>query len=327
MKNYRLLITLVVCCAFGLMPNPSFAQGRTLTEAQLQAITNPKLEGCASQSNAIDPASVIPTRNAREHSPDRLARTLHGVWEGQVLGDSSDVSVDYFWIVDTKNNEAVIIALRNGNKSAHGPSLGPNAPKLTFLMCPNEGYIPSKDTPMIHQFVKISNSIGSAPELLEKATGMKLRARGNNLSELWEALVGSGYFSGLPATAFAGGLFKPIQIAPVANAIGPPGLSLQWGAEYRGGGSTQIKYTPGVPLIGVEHAEFVGTTTSSGDYLVSSPGNGKIWKVEASMSGNIALRKGGKGRSKLSTMKPPYQDMTDSSYCLAFAAVTLGPLQ
>lgn len=325
MKTYRLLFTLVVCCAFGLMPGTSYAQ-RLLNDAQLQAITNPTLDGCKSQGGAINPTGVIPTSNAREHSPDRVARTLNGVWEGIVTGDANDLSVDYFWIVDTKNNEALIIALRNGNKSAHGPSLGPNAPKLTFLMCPNEGYIPSKDTPMIHQFVKVSNSINNAPEIIEKATGIKLKHA--SLSDMWTELVASGYFSSLPAVAFAGGLFKPIQIGAVANAIGPAGVSLQWGSEYRGGGATGIKYTTGVPLIGVEHAEFVGTSTTSGDFLVSSPGNGKIWKVEASMS-NTTARKGGKGRSKLSNMKPPQTDLTtiDSSYCLAFDAVTLGPLQ
>jgi hypothetical protein len=176
---------------------------------------------------------------------------------------------------------------------------------------------------MINQFVKISNSIGNAAEIIEKATGIKLRAR-NNLAEMWTELVASGYFNGLPATAFAGGFFKPIQIASVATATGPAGVSLQWGSEYRGGGSTSIKYTPGVPLVGVEHAEFVGTSNSTGDYLVSSPGNGKIWKVEASMANTAALKKAG-GRSKLSTMRPPY--VVDATYCLAFSAVTIGPLQ
>jgi hypothetical protein len=325
MKNYKLIFALVVCCAFGLMPGASYAQGRNLTDAQLQAITNPKLETCASQSNAIDPASVIPSKNAREHTPDRVARTLNGVWEGLVWGDPNDVKIHYFWIIDTKNNEAVIIALRNGNQSAHGPSLGPNAPKITFLMCPNDGYIPSKDVPMINQFVKISKSIGSAHEILTKATGVKIKG-GTSLSDMWDELVKSGYFSGLPATAFAGGFFKPIQIASVANAVGPAGVSVQWGAEYRGGGSTSIKYQPGVPLVGIEHGEFIGTSNSTGDYLVSSPGNGKIWKVEASMSTTTALNKGGKaGRSRLSTYKPPYQDIVD--YDLAFAAVTVGPLE
>src|SRR5438309_9233991 len=281
MRNYSLLM-LVVCCAFGLAPSPACAQGRTLTESQLQAIVKPSLANCSPQSSRIDPASVIPTSNAREFTPDRIAKTLHGIWQGQVIGDASDVSVDYFWIVETKNNEGLIVALRNGKQSVRGPGQAPNAPKLTFLMCPNEGYIPSKDTPMIHQFVKVGRSIEEAPQILEKAMGLKFRKAQPTLSDLWQEIVASGYFNGLPAVAFAGGLFKPIQIESVANAAGPAGVSLQWGAEYRGGGSTGIKYKSGVPMIGVEHAEFVGTTTNSGDFLVASPGNGKIWKVEAS---------------------------------------------
>ena len=338
MKNYSLLITLVVCCAFGLMPGPSYAQGRSLTDGQLEAIVKPSLANCSTQSGKIDPASVIPTSNAREHSPDRIAKTLHGIWVGQVLGDASDVSIDYFWIVDTKNNEGLIIALRNGKQSVvPGPGLAPNAPKLTFLMCPNEGYIPSKDTPMIHQFVKVADTIDDAPRILAQATGLKLDIMQPTLSDLWQGLVASGYFNSLPAVAFAGGLFKPIQIGSVANAIGPAGVSLQWGAEYRGGGATGIKYTTGVPLLGVEHAEFIGTTSSSGDYLVSSPGNGKIWKVEASMPTTTAgVRKDGRGRSKRAvlrtvsskTMKAATAPaVVDSSYCLAFDSVTLGPLQ
>jgi hypothetical protein len=323
MKNFSLLITLVVCCVFSLMPNTSYAQGRTLTDAQLLAITNPTLDSCATQSGAIDPASVIPTVNAKEYSPDRIATTLHGIWVGSVVGDSSDTSVDYFWIVDTKNNEALNIALRDGNNSAAGLSLGPNAPKLTFLMCPNEGYIPSKDVPMIHQFVKVANTIDSAAAILQKATGVKLGQ--GSLSTLWDTIVASGYFNGMPAVAFAGGHFNPIQIASVANAIGPAGLSLQWGAEYRGGGATGIKYTPGVPLTGVEHAEFVGTSNSTGDFIVASPGNGKIWKVEAGMPCDIVVKKGGKGKGKLSTMKPAC--IAVKNYCLAFDSVTLGPLQ
>ncbi len=332
MKNYSLLITLVVCCAFGLMPSPSYAQGRTLTEAQLEAIVKPNLENCSTpsgqlNSSRIDPASVIPTSNKREFPADRIAKTLHGIWQGQVLGDASDVSVDYFWIVDTKNNEGLIVALRNGNQSVPGPRQYATAPKLTFLMCPNEGYIPSKDVPMIHQFVKVADSIEEAPRILEKATGLKLNKVRPSLSDLWQGLVASGYFNSLPAVAFAGGLFKPIQIGSVASAIGPAGVSLQWGAEYRGGGTTGIKYTPGVPLIGVEHAEFVGTTTNSGDYLVSSPGNGKIWKVEASMPGTTGrLRRDRRGRSIPGVVSSMFQT-TDTTYCLAFDSVTLGPLQ
>jgi hypothetical protein len=322
MKKYSLLITLIVCCAFGLMSSPSYAQGRILSEAQLEGITNTKVENCAAQNSRIDPGSVIPTSNAREFTTDRIAKTLNGIWLGQVSGDSADTSIDYFWIVDTKNNEGLIIALRNGKQSMPSPKQAAIAPKLTFLMCPNEGYIPSKDTPMIHQFIKVGDSIEDAPKILEKATGVKLKGKAN-LSDMWAEIVASQYFNGLPAVAFAGGLFKPIQIGLVANPVGPAGHSLNWGAEYRGGGSTQIKYTPGVPLTGVEHAEFVGTTTNQGDFLVSSPGNGKIWKVEASMPVTTARKgkDGKKGKGGLSDVP------IDGSYCLAFDSVVLGPLQ
>jgi hypothetical protein len=53
MKNYSLLIKLVVCCAFGLMPSPSYAQGRTLTETQLDAIVKTDLESCSTKSGQL----------------------------------------------------------------------------------------------------------------------------------------------------------------------------------------------------------------------------------------------------------------------------------
>src|SRR5437762_1491645 len=90
MKNYSLLIKLVVFCALGLMASPSYAQGRILTENQLDAIVKPNLGNCSTQR--IDPASIIPTRNAREFPTSKIAKTLHGMWRGQVLGDDKDVS-------------------------------------------------------------------------------------------------------------------------------------------------------------------------------------------------------------------------------------------
>lgn len=321
MKNYGWLIMLVVYCAFGLVPSPSHAQGRILTERQLDAIVKPTLENCSNQtlpnSGRIDPASIIPTSNAREFPTDRIAKTLHGIWQGHVIGDDKDLSVDYFWIVDTKNNEGLIVALRNGKQSVPAPRDAATAPKLTFVLCAHEGYVPSKQTPMIHEFVKVADSVEDAPRILEKATGLKPRKERPSLSDLWQGLLASGYFSSMPAVAFAGALFKPIQIERVANATGPAGLSLKWDAEYRGGGSTSIQYTTGVPLIGVEHAEFIGTTTKSGDYLVSSPGNGKIWKVEAS-----AKVEAGSKEEEARSLK-----IGGHSYDLDFDKVTLGPLR
>jgi hypothetical protein len=317
MKNYSLLIKFVVCCAFGLMHGPTYAQvpTRTLTEAQLGAIVKPSLAQCHANSSRLDAAYIIPTSNAREFPEDRITKTLHGIWQGRIVGDDKDLGVDYFWIFDTKRNEGLIIALRNGKQTVAAPQAAKAAtqPKLTFLLCAHEGYIPSKDYHMIHEFVKVADSIDDAPQILQKATGLK-PPKGKvhpTLSDLWQGLLASGYFKSMPAVAFAGALFKPIQIGRVANAIGPAGLSLQWNAEYRGGGSTSIKYVTGVPMIGVEHGEFIGTTTNSGDFLVSSPGNGKIWKVEADMASKEGSRK----------------VFPAACYDIAFDSVTLGPLQ
>jgi hypothetical protein len=167
-------------------------------------------------------------------------------------------------------------------------------------MCAHRGYIPATDTALIHEFVKVSDSIEDAPRILEKATGLKFRKARARLSDLWQEIVASGYFKSMPAVAFAGALFKPIQIETVTNDIGPAQVSLKWNGEYYGGGSTSVKFTPGVPIKVVEYTQFIGTTASSGNYLVSSPGNGKLWKVEAISGGN---------------------------YDLAFDSVILGPLR
>jgi hypothetical protein len=319
MKNYSWLNKLVVCCAFGLMYSASYAQvqvpRRTLTEAQLSAIVKPDFAQCQANSTQIDPAYIIPASNAREFPAERIAKTLHGIWEGKIVGDTNDLGIDYFWVIDTKLNEGLIVALRNGKQTV--PSLtaaqAATAPKLTYLLCAHEGYIPAKDYHMIHVFTKVNDNIDDAAQILEKATGVKLSA-GQPLSAMWQTLLASGYFTSMPAVAFAGALFKPVTIGRLPSATGPAGYLLQWNSEYRGGGSTSIKYVSGVPLNGVEHGEFVGTTTKSGDFLVSSPGNGKTWKVEASLpSGALA-----QGSTEV---------FPASCYDLAFDSVTLGPLQ
>lgn len=324
MKNYTLLITLVVCCVAGPMPSSSYAQGanvfpaRTLTETQLEAIVKPSLEQCQANSSRIDAASIIPTRNAREFPTDRVAKTLHGIWQGRITGDKKDLGVDYFWIFDTAHSEALIIALRNGKQSVAGPREAATTPKLWFLLCAHEGYTPGIDTPMIHEFVKVADSIDDAPRILRKATGLKLSKEQPSLSDMWHGLLAMKYFESMPAQAFAGALFKAIQNKRVANVTGPAGLSLGWDAEYRGGGSTSIKYKTGVPLIGVEHGEFIGTNTKSGDFLVSSPGNGKLWKVEATMI-ETSERKASEQGSR--------ETIPAICYDLAFDKVVLGPLQ
>ena len=176
-----------------------------------------------------------------------------------------------------------------------------NAPKLSYLICAHEGYIPTVEKGSeIHQFTKVSHSIANAAQVLSKATGINFHTGQPSLSDLWQEIVASGYFQSLPAVAFAGGFFKPIRVDLVPSPGGPAQLSMSWDSEYYGGGTTWIQFTPGVPMKGVEYTTYVGTTASAGDYLVASPGNGRLAKVEAASGG---------------------------SYDLAFDSVSFGPLQ
>ena len=321
MKNYSLPLklvvrgALVVCCTVGLMNIPSYGQGRVLTAQQLDAIVNPTLAQCAPptgtlksgqpRSGRIDPNFVIPTRNARAFPRARIAKTLQGMWRGEVIGDyNKDLRVDYFWIIDIQRNEGLIIAQRTGNQTLADLRPVAKAPKLTYLLCANEGYLPSTEGgSQIHEFTKVSNTTVDATRVLLKAGVLKpnkVRKARPTISELWQEIVASGYFKSLPAVAFAGGLFRPMQLQLVASEIGPAQTLWRWDGEYYGGGATQLKFRPGVPVRGIEYTTFVGTTATSGDFLVASPGNGKLYKVEA---------------------------MSGADYDLAFDAVTFGPLQ
>lgn len=336
MKNYRLLTRLVVGCALVayctlvLMPARSYAQGRRLTQQQVDAIVQPSLAQCSNstvqatsvqttngtrfgqtRSSRLDPASIIPAANAVELSTSRVARTMHGMWRGEVYGDyRKDLKVDYFWIMDTNRKEGLIIAQRSGNQSTGGMQPVPNAPKISYLMCAHEGYIPSSEGgAQLHEFIKVSDGIQGAAAVLQQATGVSLAGK-TTLEQMWQAIVASGYFQSLPAVAFAGGLFKPIRIEQVASATGPPQISLSWDSEYYGGGATQIKFQPGIPMKGVEYTTYVATSSSTGEYLVSSPGNGSMSKVEASSEEACAEE----------ACWPEYYD-------LAFDSVTMGPMQ
>lgn len=309
MKNYRLLAGVVIC-GFALQ-SPLHAQ-QALSASQVDAIVRPTLKTCASisgtaatakvESSKLTSARVLPVANRKAVASDRIAKTLNGVWRGEVLGDTGDVHVDYFWIIDTKANEALIIAQRSGKETLDAPVLPANAPKLTYLMCAHDGYSPGSNTPQIHQFVKVSSSTDNAAEIVEKATGYKSAIVKPALADIWRGLISTGYFDSLPYVAYAGGFFKPIQIGTVPSLTkgAAAQVSMRWDAEYRGGGTTKLKYTTGVPMTGSEQVQFVGAAATTGDYLLSSPGNGNLWKVEVVAGGD---------------------------YDLAFDQVSLGPLE
>jgi hypothetical protein len=315
MESYSLLIKVVACCGFVLMHGSSYGQGRNLSKDQLDNIVKNDLDSCSPPAGSLksgktDPASIIPSANLKAFPRNRIAKTLNGIWLGKVLGDDGHVGVDYYLLNDVKRGEAIIIAQRSGKETVTGlaPQLVEKAPKLSFLMCAHEGYYPSKDTPQLHLFTKVSDNLNDAPKILQQSTGLTLATRQPTLSNLWKALVAQDYFnevrfSDSHGAAYAGGLFKPLALQSVASELGrsaPSQISIKWEAEYRGGGATSLKFTNDVPVYGVEYAQFVGTSASGGDFLVSSPGNGKLWKVEA---------------------------FRGATYDIAFDKVVLGPLQ
>lgn len=305
MKYNSLLSKIVVCSVVGLISSPSHEQKlqpRTLTAEQLDTLVKTDINSCtapAASSNALksgvtDPALIIPTANSQYFPHERVAKTLNGVWIGTVIGDTGEVGVDYFWIIDSARNEALIIAQRSGRQSVVQVRNAAVPSKISYLMCAHDGYFPSKDTPQLHEFTKVSDSIAEAPKIIQRATGLKLKDEKPTLTDLWNGLVAIGYFddgrfSDDHGRAYAGALFKPIEIEPVKSVVGPAGLSVKWNAEYRGGGATSLKFKNNVPILGVEYAQFVGTSANSGDYLVSSPGNGRLWKVEASVGAQYDL--------------------------------------
>jgi hypothetical protein len=83
MENYSWLIMIVVCCAFGLMPSP-WCAARRYRQTDFREL----FESNPAHSGRIDPASIIPTSYAREFPTDRIAKTLHGIWQGRITGET-----------------------------------------------------------------------------------------------------------------------------------------------------------------------------------------------------------------------------------------------
>src|SRR5262245_668211 len=98
MKHSSLLRKLV-CCALGLLHGSLYAQGRTRTTAQLAAVVKPALSQCAppirqTKFGRVDPNSIIPTKHKKDVPIARVAKTLQGMWRGQVQGDPGDTKYD-----------------------------------------------------------------------------------------------------------------------------------------------------------------------------------------------------------------------------------------
>lgn len=297
MKTYAWL---VIGCGLTLTLPAAQAQDRgvrTLSTDQLTTVTRTDPNLCDNKRALAGPAGVIPLRNARAVPTDRVSKTLHGIWRGEVTGAypkqylarDGKLNVDYYWIIDTAKNEALIVEQLTSARSLP-ETRAANAPRFSFLMCGEEGYVP-RHPRQVHTFIKISDNVEDAATLLNKSTG--LRSSGPpgsfSLGEAWRNLVSERYFSRATFPAYAGGYFKPFEITTVPNAIGPALVELKYEAEYRGSGATAAQFRSDQPIRGAESAQFMGVGAPNGDFLVASFGNGKAWKKEASEGGAIEL--------------------------------------
>jgi len=237
---------------------------------------------------------IVPKESVRMFPQDRISETLNGIWRGKVSGKSDQQflpadgvpNVDYYMIVDVKRSEVLILHQFSPERSAPKPVSG--APVWSFLMCGERQYVPPHP-PQIHEFQKVSNNLEDARSILESLTGLRVADRDFVLSATWRKLVEGKYFDDLRFPHYVGSLFKPFEIGSVVNREGVSLFDMKAKAEYRGGGITVPRFESGVPILGSESAQFVGVTTGSGDFLVSSFGNGAQYRKEASQGGQIDL--------------------------------------
>lgn len=295
MKNY---IRFGLIYGLTLIPSIAWVRAPGLSEARLQSVVSTDLRTCAEK------IPVVPESDARVFPQARIEKTLNGVWRGKVSGEydkkfvakDGNLDVDYYMIVDTKRHEALVFEQLSskratGEKTASGPS-------WNYQMCGRERYLPAHPA-QVHSFEKVSDNVEDARALLSASTGLKFDDKSELvLSAAWKKLVDSKYFDTSKSAAYAGGLFKPFDIGHVAaeenNGVAASNdtkslFSMRYDAEYRGGGMTAAKFTPGVPMHGVEEAKFIGVSTPKGDYLVASLGNGVEMSKDVVSGGAINM--------------------------------------
>lgn len=291
MKNGLIVATLLLVAAVGAVERLSEleAQSQALSRAQLAAVVKSDLQACSEK------VPVVPQGNATKLSQDRITKTLHGVWKGRVtgqydkkfLGSDGALNVDYYMIVDTKKGEALVFE-QLSPKRAITKAAASGGPTWSYLMCGRERYLPAHP-PQVHEFQKVSDNVDDAGTLVAASTGLRFAQRQVGLAAAWQQLVETKYFDEAKAPAYAGGLFSPLQMSTSTNDEGKSVFTLKYRAEYRGSGATAAQFRRGVPMRGEESGQFVGVNTGTGDFLVSSLGNGAEFKKEVAEGGVINM--------------------------------------
>ena len=228
--------------------------------------------------------------DAQVFSAERIAKTLKGVWRGRVSGnydkqflaDDGFVNVDYYMVIDVKRGEALVFEQFGDNRAIPEPK--PGAPVWSFVTC-GENYTP-RFPAQVHEFVKVSDNVEDARELLGVSTGLIFAERGELvLSDVWQELVTTKYFDDPKRSlAYAGAFFNPFKNKNVPSQDGFL-LEMIMQAEYRGSGETAARFELGEPIHGVEQGQFLGVETDSGDFLVASVGFGRTVIVSKAAQG------------------------------------------
>jgi len=280
MKPLKDYVGPVLVSAFAMVLVPGRAP------AQSVSIIDTSLQSCGTKT------PIVPRQDAKVFDPSRISATLNGVWRGRVLGHyppnlvapDGYLNVNYFMVVDTQQDEVLILEQLSPKRSAPQPQ--PGAPAWSFLTCGGQYFPPAP--PQVHEFQKVSDNVEDARAILKDATGIDFSNAEPLVSGAWQILVDHGYFNVLRFPAFAGGLWKPFVTGNIQNDVEFPVLNMECQAEFRGGGITAALFQPGVPIRGAEAAQFVGVTIpGKGDFLVASLGNGLEWLKKAIEGGLI----------------------------------------
>ena len=334
-RNYFWLVLVV-----GLIGTPSMAQRRTqvarsttLTATERVAALDTTLATTCSQTAMAMAAPAAPrvlAHNPQVFTPNRVSRTLNGVWIGKVVGEydpqllakDGTLNVDYYMIVDTRRGEAFVYEFWGDKRS--GADLRPKAGATvwSYTWCARENY-QSKSPRQVHTFTKVSDNVEDAREMLNNSLGLRL---GRNdrvvLSEIWAKLVKEKYFDdpNRSRVGYAGALFKPVTMGNVSTAAGGGSLlELRMAGEYRGIGETAAKFIPGEPIHNVEMAHFVGVSngrakTPQGALLAGATAGTGDFLTSSQSLGNAMIG------------PKPDADVAVFSTQMAFDKVTIGPL-
>jgi hypothetical protein len=262
--------------ALGLTGIPSSAQKVSTRSKQGPSV--------ATRASALDTsiattcAQTAPTtpptigHDARVFTPDRVARTLHGVWIGKVSGEfdpqlvASDgyVNVDYYMVVDVTRGESFVYEEFTDRRSGTGFTVNSGAPKWSYVWCAREDY-QTKSPRQVHEFTKVSNNVNDARRMLNISLGLQLADDQEVvLSDIWKRLVDTKFFDNPNRSlAYAGVLFKPLTMGNVQSYSGGSLFELRLVGEYRGSGQTAAQFTPGSPIHNVEQGRFLGLSMSS----------------------------------------------------------------